>query len=118
MTVGFAVRIIMHFGQNATSIPIYTVSTLATLLSPCAFIAQDYYVLPKMAEWLEGALQSGRRYPGEGGGIAKDCLFLKPRLIGRIFLTSDVITFLLQLSGSGMAASASLASIGDKVGFS
>lgn len=107
----------MHFGYNATSIPIYTVTTLAILLSPCAFIAQDYYVLPKMAEYLEKALQADTttRYSTGRDNISGDCLFLKPRLIGRIFLTSDVITFLLQLGGSGMAASADLAQTGDKV---
>lgn len=97
MAAGFAVRI--PYSNDPTSIPIYTVSTLLILLSPCAFIAQDYYVLPQMAEWVD----------------ASDCLFLKPRLIGRIFLTSDVITFLLQLAGSAMAAAVDLATIGDKV---
>jgi hypothetical protein len=69
------------------------------LLSPCAFIAQDYYILPHLAESVG----------------AHDCLLLRARLIGRIFLTSDCITFLVQLAGSGMAASASLAKTGETV---
>lgn len=114
MTLGFIVRIPMN--NDPTSIPIYTVQTLVSrdpacpvnhrayasqliLLSPCAFIAQDYYVLPHMASWLE----------------TNDCLYLRPAWIGRIFLTSDVITFLVQLGGSGMAASQSLAATGEKV---
>lgn len=97
MALGMAVRIPVH--NDPTSIPTYSVSTLLTLLSPCAFIAQDYYVLPKLAEWAD----------------ADDCLFLQPRLVGRIFLISDAVTFFLQMSGSGMGAVASMASIGDKV---
>lgn len=52
-----------------------------------------------MASWLE----------------TNDCLYLRPAWIGRIFLTSDVITFLVQLGGSGMAAEQSLAATGEKV---
>jgi hypothetical protein len=70
------------------------------LLSPCAFIAQDYYVLPHMASWIR----------------ADDCLYLRPKRIGRIFLTSDCITFVVQLAGSGMGASTSLAKTGEYVG--
>lgn len=69
------------------------------LLSPCAFIAQDYYVLPHLAEHIG----------------AHDCLLLRARLIGRIFLTSDCITFVVQLAGSAMGASVDLASTGEKV---
>jgi hypothetical protein len=131
MVIGFIVRIIMTFGYNATSIPIYSISTLLILVAPCAFIAQNYYVLPKMAVWLDEALRvqnqslssgyaQGRddyanANKGKKNDIAADCLFLKSRLIGRIFLTSDVVTFITQLAGSGMTAVQSIAEIGDKV---
>jgi hypothetical protein len=77
-----------------------------------------------MAEWLDEALQSSSlstTYPPPGTGkkgqnsVSADCLFLKPRLIGRIFLSSDVATFLLQLAGSGMTAVTSIADVGEKV---
>lgn len=58
------------------------------LLSPCAFLAQDYMILPRLATWLD----------------AEDCLFLKSRLVVRVFVWSDVVTFLLQMAGSGMTA--------------
>lgn len=69
------------------------------LLSPCAFIAQDYYILPHLAESIG----------------AHDYLLLRARVIGQIFITSDCITFLVQLAGSGMPASASLAKTGETV---
>lgn len=59
------------------------------LLSPCAYLAFSYMVLPRLATYLD----------------AEDCLFLRSRWIVRIFVTADVVTFLTQASGGGMAAS-------------
>jgi hypothetical protein len=36
---------------------------------------------------------------------SEDCLFMRSRWIVRIFITSDVLTFLLQGAGGGIAAS-------------
>lgn len=62
-------------------------------------MAQDYYLLPALAAWLG----------------AEDCLFLRAQLVGRIFILSDVFTFLLQAAGGGMTAIESMASIGEKL---
>jgi hypothetical protein len=57
-------------------------------------------VLPRLATYLD----------------AEDCLFLRSRWIVRIFVTFDVLTFLTQASGGGMAASGgSIAKTGDHV---
>ena len=58
------------------------------LLSPCAFLAHNYIILPRLAKWLDG----------------EDCLFLSSRKIVRIFVWSDVITFQIQAAGGGMTA--------------
>ena len=72
------------------------------LLSPCAFLAQDYMLLPRLANWL----------------AAPELLLLKPSIIVRVFVISDVSTFLIQAAGGGMSAmSGSMAKAGDKVGF-
>jgi hypothetical protein len=54
--------------------------------------------LPRLATWLD----------------AEDCLFLKSRIIVRVFVWSDVITFWLQGSGGGMTAvqSSTISNIG------
>lgn len=71
------------------------------LLSPCAYLAFSYMVLPRLATYLD----------------AEDCLFLRSRWIVRIFVTADVVTFLTQASGGGMAASGGdIAETGDHVG--
>jgi len=57
-------------------------------------------ILPRLATWLD----------------AEDCLFLKSRRVVRIFVWSDVVTFLLQMSGSGMTAvQSNIANIGHYV---
>jgi hypothetical protein len=68
------------------------------LLSPCGFLAQSYMILPRLATWLD----------------AEDCLFLKSRIIVRLFVWADVVTFLVQASGGGMTAvqNQSMANIG------
>jgi hypothetical protein len=70
------------------------------LLSPCAFIANNYIILPRLATHL-----------GE-----ERCLFIKSRIIVRLFVWSDVVTFLFQAAGGGMAsAGGSIASTGETV---
>lgn len=78
----------------------YMLMSQLVLLSPCAFLAQDYMILPRLATWLD----------------AEDCLFFKSRLVVRIFVWSDVVTFLLQMAGSGMTAvQSNIANIGHYV---
>lgn len=108
MLVGFGVRIPMTNDPGSLGIYIvqYMVSPLLNpaetnlqciLLSPCGFLANSYVILPRLASWLD----------------AEDCLFLKSRIIVRLFVWSDVITFFLQASGGGMTAgSESMADIG------
>jgi len=111
MLVGFGVRIPMTNDPGSLGIYImqymvssYNLSDVAEhwsiqciLLSPCGFLANSYVILPRLASWLD----------------AEDCLFLKSRIIVRLFVWSDVITFFLQASGGGMTAgSESMADIG------
>lgn len=53
-------------------------------------------ILPRLATWLE----------------AEDCLFVKSRIIVRLFVWADVVTFWVQASGGGLTAMESLANIG------
>jgi hypothetical protein len=109
MAAGFAARIPMT--NDPGSITTYIPQTLVCpftlrvpadmpqllLLSPCAFLAQDYALLPRLAVWLD----------------AEDCLFLRASKIFKIFIWSDAVTFFLQMSGGGMgAASSSIAKVG------
>jgi hypothetical protein len=79
--------------------------TLHTLppLQPCLFLAQDYMLLHHLADAL-------------GPDVAKSCLFIRSTWITKLFVASDVFTFLLQAGGGGMSAgSADMAKMGQKV---
>ncbi|WRT63495.1 uncharacterized protein IL334_000400 [Kwoniella shivajii] len=86
MALGFAVRI--GLTSNPGSMGVYIVMTLFTLLSPCAFLANDYIILPRLVAWLD----------------AEEQLFIRPSRVVRIFVWSDVFTFWLQAGGGGLSA--------------
>ncbi|KAJ9114147.1 hypothetical protein QFC20_001663 [Naganishia adeliensis] len=56
------------------------------LATPCAFLAQDYALLPRISRYLD----------------ADDCLIVPRRFIVKFFVTSDVITFVAQLAGTAL----------------
>ncbi|WVQ64665.1 uncharacterized protein L199_002832 [Kwoniella botswanensis] len=89
MAVGFGIRIIMT--NKPDQLGVYIATTLFTLLSPCAFLANDYIILPRLARWLD----------------AEDQLFLRASRVTKTFVWSDVITFWLQAAGGGLSASQS-----------
>ncbi|GAA5867284.1 hypothetical protein JCM1840_005010 [Sporobolomyces johnsonii] len=101
MTVGFVMRII--YAGNDTSLGLYILQTMFILLSPCAFLANDYVLLCRLANAF-------------GPDVADQALLIRPSRIVKIFVWSDVITFWLQACGGGMsAASGSIASLGHDV---
>lgn len=87
LTIGFVVRIATHF--SPASMGVYIAMALFTLLSPCAFLAQNYVLLPRLAEHLG----------------ASDSLLLRPRIIGWVFVISDILTFAIQAGGQGLTTS-------------
>lgn len=120
MCLGFVFRILYH-GDPATlgkyilqtmfillsvcspsRLRLPSFADIDTLLQPCAFLAMDYQLLGRLSRAL--------------GDEANDCLFIRPTRISKLFITSDVITFLLQASGGGMSAgSGSMQKVGPKV---
>nr|XP_018266536.1 uncharacterized protein I303_00511 [Kwoniella dejecticola CBS 10117]OBR88694.1 hypothetical protein I303_00511 [Kwoniella dejecticola CBS 10117] len=86
MAMGFGVRIKMT--SQPDSLGVYVGTTLLTLLSPCAFLANDYIILPRLARWLD----------------AEEQLFMPASRVVKTFVWSDVVTFLLQAAGGGMSA--------------
>ncbi|KAK0206445.1 RTA1-domain-containing protein [Desarmillaria ectypa] len=107
MTIGaytFAFGIGTRFGLHAhpESKGIYIVEYLFVVLSPCAFIAANYVLLGRLS-----------RYLG-----ATEHMLVKPRRITTVFISSDVITFLIQAAGGAVSISADnmhLARIGSRI---
>ncbi|KAJ7618008.1 RTA1 like protein-domain-containing protein [Roridomyces roridus] len=75
-----------------------------TFSGTCAFLATDYVLLAHLASTFDDA-------------VVEKVMFIRPSRIVRIFVWSDVATFLLQGGGGGLTASnnPSTANIGTKV---
>ncbi|KAG9079547.1 hypothetical protein FRC06_007667, partial [Ceratobasidium sp. 370] len=63
----------------------------AIVLSPCGFIATVYMLLGRLARHLH----------------ADDLLLLRPTIITKVYVTSDILTLLMQATGGGMGATQS-----------
>lgn len=50
-----------------------------------------------------------------GEDIATDCLILPARRLVKLFVISDISTFLIQAAGGGMSAIASIEKVGEKI---
>lgn len=59
------------------------------VLSPCAFIAANYMLLGRLARQLEKG----------------HFLLVSPQRLTKVFLTSDITTFLIQAAGGGISSS-------------
>ncbi|KAJ6540411.1 RTA1 like protein-domain-containing protein [Mycena capillaripes] len=101
MSVGFGIRLL--YARSASSLGIYVLMNMCILLSPCAFLATDYMLLVRLAYTLDD--KARRR-----------CLAIRPTRIVKLFVGSDITTFLLQGCGGGLTAiGGSLANVGAKI---
>ncbi|KAL0948425.1 hypothetical protein HGRIS_011004 [Hohenbuehelia grisea] len=90
MVVGLTLR--YAFRENPHSLAIYIAHTLCVVVAaPCAFIASTYVLLGRLARFVE----------------CDEALLIAPQYITRIFVISDISTFLIQAAGGGASASAS-----------
>ncbi|KAJ7769928.1 RTA1 like protein-domain-containing protein [Mycena metata] len=100
MALGFIFRVI--YSNTPTSLGKYIIMDLFILLSPCLFLATDYMLLSHLA----------RTFDDE---VADRCLLIRHSCITKIFVWSDVTTFLLQSSGGGLSVIKSLANVGNTI---
>lgn len=96
-TEGFAMRMVLR--RKPDSLPVFIAQSTLIVLSPCAFLAADYLLLGRLAHFL---------------GTEKH-LIVAPRRITKIFLFSDLATFLIQGSGSGLMVMDSSRDFGNKI---
>jgi len=103
MVLGYILRI--PFRSSPDSVGLYAITTLFVLLSPCAFLALEYMLLGRLALYLGPET------------VAKRCLVFRASRIAKFFVTTDVVTFLIQAAGGGMSAidNPSTANAGHKI---
>lgn len=94
--LGYWIRIPMRTEQDNQSL--YTVMYLFVVLSPAAFLAFNYIAFGRLIAAIEGEkptkVQRKSIY-----------LFIPPKWVKIIFVTSDVCTFCVQAAGGGMQTS-------------
>ncbi|KAH7337990.1 RTA1 like protein-domain-containing protein [Rhizoctonia solani] len=105
-SICYAIGLLMRipFAGNPTGFGLYIIMNLLTVLSPCAFIATiswiiAYMLLGRLAMHLD----------------ADEYLLVKSTKITKLFVTSDIVTLLIQATGGGMSASASMGNLGSKI---
>ncbi|CAK5275395.1 unnamed protein product [Mycena citricolor] len=82
--IGFGTRFGLH--SNPEGKGLYIVEYLFIVLSPCAFIASEYVLLGRLARYLE----------------CDRHLMVPARRITKIFVSSDITTFLIQIFLAGL----------------
>ncbi|KAJ7099056.1 RTA1 like protein-domain-containing protein [Mycena crocata] len=102
MAIGFVLRVI--YATPPYTIGKYIPMYLLILVSPCLFLATDYMLLARLAAMFDEQ-------------VAQRCLLIRSSRIVRLFVWSDVTTFLLQMAGGGLTASqnASSAKLGTDI---
>ncbi|OWT38398.1 hypothetical protein J008_04213 [Cryptococcus neoformans] len=85
MSLGFIIRFSRRHHINAWA---FIFETLFILLSPCAFLAELYILVPRMSISLD----------------ADDCLIINRKAIVALFITGDIITILAQIAGTALQA--------------
>ncbi|KIY64658.1 RTA1-like protein [Cylindrobasidium torrendii FP15055 ss-10] len=97
----YAVGIALRFAVRASpaNLMIYVFCNFFTSLSPCGMIAAEYVLLGRLSQYLR----------------SDDFLFISSRNITRVFVTSDVLTFLVQAGGGGIMVMESMRKIGEKL---
>jgi len=86
--VGLSLRFGLHYHPDSGQ-GLYIPEYLFVVLSPCAFIAAVYILLGRLARHLE----------------AGHHLWVAPHKITKIFITSDILTFLVQAAGGATSTS-------------
>ncbi|POY74371.1 hypothetical protein BMF94_2565 [Rhodotorula taiwanensis] len=96
MMAGFVFRVL--YSNDSTQVGFYLPMILCILLSPTTFLAINYMLLGRLARALD----------------ATKALLLPAGLIAKLFVLSDIATFVLQAFGSGSSASGDVGS-SDKI---
>ncbi|KAI0763256.1 RTA1 like protein-domain-containing protein [Irpex lacteus] len=85
--IGIAARYGLHYQPDSKNI--YIIEYLFITLSPCGFVAAEYVILGRLVHWVKGD-----RY-----------LLIRPSWVTKVFVASDVITFLIQAFGGTIIVS-------------
>ncbi|KAF9121744.1 hypothetical protein BGX30_002400 [Mortierella sp. GBA39] len=112
--VGFFVRV--GLDRQNVSIMLYVVQSMFIVASPSAFLAFNYMLYGRFIAAIDPQFGSDKAQPKMEKSRYS---FIPPRIVGRVFIWSDVTTFMIQIAAGGLLGSGgdnlSLIQIGDKL---
>ncbi|KAK0550775.1 hypothetical protein OC846_003542 [Tilletia horrida] len=103
--VGFFLRLPMR--DDPSNLALYVVQTFFVVIAPCVLFAFQYVLFGRLSYNLQHDPTIPKRKPS--------VTLLNPLLFGRIFILSDVFTFIIQAIGGSFEVSDSLQYAGSKI---
>ncbi|KAF9954241.1 hypothetical protein BGZ72_004744 [Mortierella alpina] len=116
--VGFFCRLALD--PLNVSLGLYIIQSLFVVVSPSAFLAFNYMLYGRLITAIDPKFGNG---DGKAAGSRMEksrFSFIPPRVVGRTFVWSDIITFFIQMSAGGLQAGGGsdnhkMAELGDKL---
>ncbi|KAG0247482.1 hypothetical protein BG011_001416 [Mortierella polycephala] len=96
-SIGFFVRI--GLDPHDVSLILYIVQSMFIVASPSAFLAFNYMLYGRFIAAIDPRFGSDK---SQSKMEKSRYSFIPPRIVGRIFIWSDITTFLIQISAGGM----------------
>ncbi|KAF9289597.1 hypothetical protein BGZ68_009015 [Mortierella alpina] len=116
--VGFFCRLALD--PLNVSLGLYILQQLFVIVSPSAFLAFNYMLYGRLITAIDPKFGNGDDKAAGSRMEKSHFSFIPPRVVGRTFVWSDIITFFIQMSAGGLQASAGddnpkMADLGDKL---
>ncbi|KAF9984379.1 hypothetical protein BGZ75_004068 [Mortierella antarctica] len=116
--VGFFSRLALD--PLDVSLGLYILQSLLVVVSPSAFLAFNYMLYGRLITAIDPKFGNG---DGKAAGSRMEksrFSFIPPRVVGRTFVWSDIITFFIQMAAGGLQAAGgddnqTMAELGDKL---
>ncbi|KAF9965040.1 hypothetical protein BGZ70_005511 [Mortierella alpina] len=116
--VGFFSRLALD--PLDVSLGLYIIQSLFVVVSPSAFLAFNYMLYGRLITAIDPKFGNSDGKAPESRMEKSRFSFIPPRVVGRTFVWSDIITFFIQMSAGGLQAAGGsdnhkMAELGDKL---
>ncbi|RAL15397.1 RTA1 domain-containing protein [Aspergillus homomorphus CBS 101889] len=95
--VGYIIRILNYF--NTASVGLYAIQSVLILLGPVLFAATVYMTLGRIIRSLSLTTPTP---PGDTNHANKPAALIPPKYLTKLFVASDILSFIVQGSGVGL----------------
>ncbi|KAG0216414.1 hypothetical protein BGX28_002884 [Mortierella sp. GBA30] len=114
-SLGFFLRLALD--PHDLKIPLFVIQNILIIATPSAFLAFNYMLYGRLITAIDPQFGNDK---SQSRMEKSPYSFIPPRIVGRTFIWSDIITFLIQVTAGSMLGNAgdknpSLANVGDKL---